>query len=77
MKVKINIEISMKDLTTLNDCNVCPRNCGVNRNSGKVGLCKSGATIKVEEVNNKGISLGVKNITDKDIKQVIFRKKED
>jgi putative pyruvate formate lyase activating enzyme len=37
----------MKDLTTLNDCNVCPRNCGVNRNSGKVGFCKGGATIKV------------------------------
>ena len=30
--------------------------------------------IKVEEVNNKGISLGMKEITENDIKQVIFRK---
>ena len=34
-------------------------------------ITNENATIKVEEVNNKGISLGVKNITDKDIKQVI------
>lgn len=40
-------------------------------------ITNENTTIKVEEVNNKGISLGVKNITDKDIKQVIFRKKED
>jgi len=37
----------MKDLTILNNCNVCPRNCGIDRNSGKVGFCKSGATVKV------------------------------
>lgn len=37
----------MKDLTTLNNCNVCPRNCGVNRNAGKIGFCKSGGTVKV------------------------------
>ena len=30
--------------------------------------------IKVEEVNNKGISLGIKEIAESDIKQVIFRK---
>lgn len=30
--------------------------------------------IKVEEVNNKGISLGMKEITENDIKQIIFRK---
>lgn len=30
--------------------------------------------IKVEEVNNKGISLGIKEITENDIKQIIFRK---
>lgn len=32
------------------------------------------AIIKVEEVNNEGISLGIKEITENDIKQVIFRK---
>lgn len=37
----------MKDLTALNNCNVCPRNCGVNRNAGKIGFCKSGGTVKV------------------------------
>ncbi len=31
-------------------------------------------SIKVEEVNNEGISLGVKEITENDIKQVIFKK---
>lgn len=30
--------------------------------------------IKIEEVNKKGISLGVKEITDGDIKEIIFRK---
>lgn len=37
----------MKDLTILNNCNVCPRNCGIDRISGKVGFCKSGVTVKV------------------------------
>ena len=37
----------MKDLTVLSNCNVCPRNCGIDRNSEKVGFCKSGATVKV------------------------------
>ena len=32
------------------------------------------STIKVEEVNNKGISLGIKEIKDSDIKQIVFRK---
>ena len=32
------------------------------------------AIIKVEEVNNKGISLGIKEITENDIKQIVFRK---
>ncbi len=37
----------MKNLTTLNNCNVCARNCFVNRNEGKLGFCRSGATVKV------------------------------
>ncbi len=37
----------MKDLNLLDNCNVCARNCGVNRNTGKIGFCKSGSTVKL------------------------------
>lgn len=37
-------------------------------------LTKDNSIIKIEEVNDKGISLGIKEIKDNDIKQVIFRK---
>lgn len=37
----------MKDLNILDNCNVCARNCGVNRNAGKIGFCKSGSTVKL------------------------------
>lgn len=37
-------------------------------------LTMENSIIKIEEVNNRGISLGIKEITDDDIKQVIFRK---
>ncbi|MEG1256051.1 radical SAM protein [Clostridium sp.] len=37
----------MKDLNILSNCTVCARNCGVDRNYGKMGFCKSGATVKV------------------------------
>lgn len=37
-------------------------------------LTKENPIIKIEEVNDKGISLGIKEITDSDIKQVIFKK---
>ena len=37
-------------------------------------LTMENSIIKIEEVNNRGISLGVKEITADDIKQVIFRK---
>ena len=37
-------------------------------------ITKDKSIIKVEKVNNKGISLGIKVITENDIKQVIFRK---
>ncbi len=37
-------------------------------------ITKDKSIIKVEEVNNKGISLGIKEIMEDDIKQIIFRK---
>ena len=37
-------------------------------------LTNDNSIIKIEEVNDKGISLGIKEIKDNDIKQVIFRK---
>ena len=31
----------------LNNCNLCPKNCEVNRNRGELGFCKAGNTIKI------------------------------
>ena len=31
----------------LNKCNLCPRNCLVNRNCGEVGFCKAGNKIMI------------------------------
>ena len=31
----------------LNKCMLCPRNCGVNRNQGEVGFCRSGNNIRI------------------------------
>ena len=39
------IVICMKDV--LNNCNLCPRNCSVNRNSGEVGFCNAGNEITI------------------------------
>lgn len=38
-------------LNELTNCMLCPRNCGVDRTSGKVGFCKSGSSIKVARVS--------------------------
>ena len=48
----------------------------VELNNGNKGTITTNdkSIIKVEEVNNKGISLGMKEITENDIKQIIFRK---
>ncbi|MEG0308453.1 MAG: radical SAM protein [Clostridium sp.] len=35
------------DLRSLSNCTVCARNCGVDRTNGKIGFCKSVATVKV------------------------------
>lgn len=37
-------------------------------------LTNDKSIIKVEEVDNKGISLGIKEITENDINKIIFRK---
>lgn len=31
----------------LNNCNLCPKNCGVNRNRGELGFCKAGNKLKI------------------------------
>ena len=31
----------------LDNCNICPRKCGVNRNKNELGFCKSGNKIKI------------------------------
>lgn len=37
----------MIDLNILNNCTVCARNCGSNRNTENLGFCKSGAAVKL------------------------------
>lgn len=37
-------------LELLNNCKLCPRNCGVNRLNGELGFCKSGADVKLARV---------------------------
>lgn len=37
----------MKILNILDNCAVCARNCGVNRNTNNLGFCKSGSNIKL------------------------------
>lgn len=32
---------------SFNSCRLCPRNCGVNRNEGRVGFCGAGEKIKI------------------------------
>ena len=31
----------------LNNCNLCPKNCGVNRNRGELGFCRAGNKLKI------------------------------
>ena len=31
----------------LNNCTICPHKCGINRNDGKIGRCKSKDTVKI------------------------------
>ena len=31
----------------LNNCNICPRNCNINRNNNELGFCKAGNKIKI------------------------------
>ena len=34
-------------LEKLNSCTICPHKCGINRNNGKIGRCKSKDTVKI------------------------------
>ena len=38
-------------MKTLENCNLCPRNCGVNRLNGKLGFCGAGKAIKLARVS--------------------------
>jgi putative pyruvate formate lyase activating enzyme len=40
-----------KLLALLNECNLCPRACGVNRTNGEKGYCKSGNELMVASVH--------------------------
>ncbi|MBA5942532.1 MAG: radical SAM protein [Methanophagales archaeon] len=40
----------MKLMAILNKCNLCPRACGVNRNKGEIGYCKSSSDLVVSSV---------------------------
>ena len=31
----------------LDECNLCPRNCSVNRNNGEIGFCKAGSELVI------------------------------
>ena len=37
----------MSGVVLLNSCKLCPRNCSVNRNDGKIGFCKAGADVRI------------------------------
>lgn len=37
----------MDKMKLLENCKLCPRECGVNRLEGKVGFCKSGSEVKI------------------------------
>ncbi len=41
---------SPEDLTSLSDCRLCPRNCGVNRLLGELGYCKSDAGFHISSI---------------------------
>lgn len=38
-------------LEMLNNCTLCPRNCGINRNSGQLGFCKAGKEVKLAKAS--------------------------
>ena len=47
-ELKIRIE-SLNDI--LKECKLCPRECGVNRIEGEIGVCKGGADLMVSSVS--------------------------
>lgn len=48
---QINLEGVFFMLTKLEYCNLCPRNCNVNRLKGEVGFCKSGSNLSIARVS--------------------------
>ena len=46
-ELKIRIE-SLNDI--LKECKLCPRECGVNRIEGEIGVCKGGVELMVSSV---------------------------
>jgi putative pyruvate formate lyase activating enzyme len=45
-----HINTSSHQIESLSHCTLCPRNCGANRFSGKLGVCKSDALFRVSSV---------------------------
>lgn len=41
----------MENLYMLKSCNLCPRNCSIDRTVGKLGFCNSNSNIKVSKVS--------------------------
>jgi putative pyruvate formate lyase activating enzyme len=53
MYLKNNItdwDLLLEPLKELENCNICPRNCGANRFSDKLGYCKSDASFNIASV---------------------------
>ncbi len=45
-----NWNLLLEPLKELENCNICPRNCGANRYSDKLGYCKSDASFNIASV---------------------------
>jgi putative pyruvate formate lyase activating enzyme len=48
----VNFKVNIDKLYSMMDkCNICPKKCGVNRNKGQQGLCKTADKIFVASIN--------------------------
>ncbi|HEX3008753.1 MAG TPA: radical SAM protein [Bacteroidales bacterium] len=50
MESELTSIFSAEDLTSLSDCRICPRNCGINRIAGELGYCRSDAAFHISSV---------------------------
>lgn len=48
----ISQELLREELRVLENCRICPRNCGADRFSGKLGYCKSDAGFHISSICN-------------------------